>query len=226
MSKLARTALLAALTAAGLVLLVLGTWFTLHLGVSGTASFRTTAHDGVVVLQPSVLNRVDGPVTVAARGDHDQPLFLGVATPADADAIVGGVPRTTVTGVRVRDWSLRSSEAGSGSSPAGSSPAQASAGIASTDRASTDIASADIWRAVGRGSGTVRLTVSQTTAPESVVVTAQDGGAARLSSLTVTMHRPAWFVESLVVAVVGLLALLAGAFGLWRDHPLTSRKES
>ena len=211
MSKLARTALFAALTAAGLVLLVLGTWFTVHLGVSGTASFRTTARDGVVVLEPSVLNRVDGPVTVAARGTHGQELFLGVATPDDADAIVGGAQRTTVAGLRVRDWSLRTSQAGSGSAPTPGSAA---------------VASADIWSAVGRGTGTVRLSVSQSAAPESVVVTGKDGGPAELSSLTVTMHRPAWFVESLLVAVVGLLALAAGAFGLWRDHSLTSRKES
>jgi hypothetical protein len=209
-SKPALTALLAALTAAGLVLLVLGTWFTVHLGVSGTASFRTTARDGVVVLEPSVLNRVDGAVTVAARGTHGQQLFLGVATPADADAIVGGAQRTSVTGLRVRDWSLATSQAGSGSAP---------------HLGAADIASADIWRAVGRGTGTVRLSVSQTAAPESVVVTGEGGGSAELSSLTVTLHRPAWFVESLLVAVVGLLALVAGAFGLWRDHSLTSRKE-
>jgi hypothetical protein len=134
-----------------------------------------------------------------------------VATPDDAGAIVGGAHRTMVTGVRVRDWSLRTSQVGSGSAPT-----PGSAGIAS----------ADIWRAVGRGTGTVRLSVSQSDAPESVVVTGKDGGSAALSSLTVTMHRPAWFVESLLVAVVGLLALAAGAFGLWRDHSLTSRKES
>lgn len=222
MSKLARPALLAVLTAAGLVLLVLGAWFTAHLGVSGSASFRTTARHGVVVLEPSVLNRVDGPVTVAARGAHGQPLFLGVASPADADAILGGMPRTTVTGLRLRDWSLRTSQASSGSAPAAASaPAAVSAGTGSAD-----IGSADIWRAVGRGAGTVRLSVSQTAAPESVVVTGQGGGPAELSSLTVTMNRPAWFVESLLVSLVGLLALLAGAFGLWRDHVLTSRKES
>jgi hypothetical protein len=205
-SKLARPALHAALTVAGLVLLVLGTWFTVHLGVSGTASFRTTPRDGVVVLEPSVLNRVDGPVTVAARGAHGQPLFLGVATPEDAEAIVDGAQRTTVSGLRLRDWSLRTSHSGHGPAPA--------------------LGSADIWRAVGRGAGTVRLSISQTAAPESVVVTGQDGGSAELSSLTVTMHRPAWFLESLLVAVVGLLALVAGAFGLWRAHSPTSRKES
>lgn len=206
MSKLVRPALLAALTAAGLVLLTLGTWFTVHLGVSGTATFRTTTRDGVVVLEPSVLNRVDGPVTVTAHGVHGQQLFLGVTAPADAEALVGGAQRTSVTGMRVQDWSLHSAQAGTGSA--------------------LIVASADIWRGVATGVNTVHLTVTQAAAPESMVVAGQDGKAPQLSSLTVTMNRSAWFVESLVTALVGLVALLAGAYGLWRDRTRTTAKES
>lgn len=206
MPKLTRPTLLAALTAAGLVLLIVGAWFTVHLGVAGTASFRASSRGGVVVLEPSILNRVDGPVTVTAVGAHGQQLFAGVAAPADADAIVGGAVRTSVEGVRLQDWSLRTTKAGAGSASV--------------------MASADIWRDVSAGPGTVRLTVHQSAAPESVVITSQDGRAPELSSLTVTMHRTAWSVESLLVGFVGLLALLGGAFCLWRDRASTSVKES
>lgn len=206
MPKFTRPTLLAALTAAGLVLLIVGAWFTVHLGVAGTATFRASSRGGVVVLEPSILNRVDGDVTVTAQAADGQQLFAGVAAPADADAIVGGAQRTSIEGVRLQDWSLRTTRSGAG-------PASV-------------MASADIWRAVGAGTGTVRLTVRQSAAPESVVITSQDGQAPKLSSLTVTMHRTAWSVESLLISLVGLLALLGGAFGLWHDRASTTVKES
>jgi hypothetical protein len=193
---MAKRALLAALTAVGLVLLVLGTWFIAHLGTSGTATFRTHSARGVVVLQPTLLDRVDGAVTVTAVAAHGGPIFVGVASPGDAAAIVGEADRTSVTGVRVRDWSLVTTHTGSGTIP--------------------NLSTADLWHRVGTGTGTVALALDPADTPVAVVVATKDGGPADLTSLTVRIQHATWTVQSIVVAVVGLLLLLAGVFGLSR----------
>ena len=198
MPTLATRALLAALTAIGLVLLVIGAWFTGNLGSSGSATFTTRPPAGsVVVLEPSVLSRIDRPVTVKAVVADAGPVFIGVAGPADAKAFVGGADRTTVTGAHVRDWTLETSRSGAGPAP--------------------ELAGADIWRQVRDGRGTVRVTLDQDRAPESVVIATADGQAADLTSLTVTIERRTWFFQALLAALVGLLATVAGAAGLWHD---------
>jgi hypothetical protein len=195
---MAKRALLAALTAIGLVLLVTGVWFTRHLGPSGSATFTTTPAKGsVVVLEPGILSRVDRPVTVTAVASRGGPVFMGVAGPADAKAIVGGADRMTVTGAHVRDWTLETTRSGAGPAPA--------------------LAGADIWRHVRDGRGTVRVTLDENSAPESVVLATADGTPADLSSLTVTIERRTWFFQALLAALVGLLATAAGAAGLWHD---------
>ena len=198
MPTLATRALLAALTAIGLVLLVIGAWFTSHLGTSGSATFTTKPPAGsVVVLEPGVLSRIDRPVTVTAVADAGDPVFIGVAGPTDARSVVGGADRTTVTGAHVRQWSLETTRSGAGAAPA--------------------LAGADIWRQVRTGEGTVRVTLDQDRAPESVVIATADGKAADLTSLTVTIERRTWFFQALLAALVGLLATVAGAAGLWHD---------
>lgn len=194
---LAKRLLLAALTVVGVVLLVLGLWFTVHLGLSGTATFTTKPAAGsVVVLEPSVLNRVDEPVTVTARAGGGARLWAGLASPSDADAVVAGAARTTVTGAQVSGWRLTTERSGSGQAP--------------------PLGSADIWHTTKAGTGTVRVTVHQTDAPESLVIATADGAPATLSSLTLTVHRSAWVFQSLLAVLVGLIAVAAGVAGLWQ----------
>jgi hypothetical protein len=100
---LATRILLAALTVIGLVLVAVGSWFTFHLGPSGSATFTTAPPRGsVVVLEPSVLNRVDRPTTVTAT----------------TRGVLGGADVTSVTAARVGSWSLAHSRSGAGVAPA------------------------------------------------------------------------------------------------------------
>jgi hypothetical protein len=195
-SLLAKRAVLGALTLVGLVLLGVGAWFSYHLGPSGSATFTTRPEQGgVVLVQPSVLNRVDRPVTVTARTTGGSQVWLGRASASDAAAVVGGAQATTVSGVRVGAWSLETDLAGSGSAPG--------------------LAASDVWRQTAAGAGTVRLRVEQAQAPEALVVATPDGSPADLESLTVTIQSRTWFFQALLLGLVGLLAAAAGVAGLW-----------
>jgi hypothetical protein len=195
-SVLAKRALLGALTLVGLVLLGVGAWFSYHLGPSGSATFTTRPEQGAVVLvQPSVLNRVDRPVTVTARTSGVSQVWVGKASASDAAAVVGGADVTTVSGARVRDWSLGADRSGSGRADG--------------------LTAADVWRHTTTGLGTVRLRVDQALAPEALVVANPDGSPAELDSVTVTIESRTWFFQALLVGLVGLLSVVAGLAGLW-----------
>lgn len=203
MSMVAKRVLSAALTVIGLVLVLVGAWFTVHLGSSGSATLRSTPAGGaLVVVEPSLLNRVDAPATVTAYAAPGTTIWMGRTTPTDASAIVGAADHTTVTGAHVRDWSLVSSREGAGTAP--------------------DLATADIWRQTATGQGRVHLTVEQGGAPESVVIAAPDGSAVDLTRLTVTVERKTWFFQALLVTLVGLLACAAGVAGSWQARPRRS----
>jgi hypothetical protein len=195
-SVLAKRALWGALTLVGLVLLGVGAWFSFHLGPSGSATFTTRPEPGaVVVLEPSVLNRVDRPVTVTARTTGRSRVWVGRASASDAAAVVGGARATSVAGAHVPDWSLETTRSGAGTA----------AGLAASD----------VWRQAVTGAGTVRLRVEQDTAPEALVVAAPDGSPADLDSVTVTISSRAWFFQALLLALVGLLAVAAGVAASW-----------
>lgn len=199
MSMVAKRAGLALLTLLGLVLLGVGSWFTFHLGPSGSATFTTTPDAGsVVVVEPSLLNRVDRPATVTVVTRADGPVFLGRATPSDVETIIGAADTTTVTGARVGSWSLDRTRSGAGPAPA--------------------LAGADIWRETVQGEGRARLQVSQADAPEAVVVATADGKPADIAELRVTIERRTWFFQALLFALVGLLATAAGAAALWAQR--------
>lgn len=199
MSILAKRAVLAVLTVIGLVLLGLGTWFTFHLGPSGSATFTSTPDRGsIVVVEPSLLNRVDRPTTVTVTTRDRSPVFVGRATPSDAAAVVGGADTTSVIGAHVRSWSLVQTRGGAGTAPA--------------------LDGADIWRQTAQGDGRVRMQVSQQDGPEAVVVATADGKPADIAELTVTIERRTWFFQALLVTLVGLLAAAAGAAGLWQQR--------
>jgi hypothetical protein len=196
-SILAKRASMAALTVIGLVLLVVGLWFTIHLGKSGSATFRATPRGGVVVFEPSVLNRVNQPVTVTATAAPRARLWVGAASPSDVRAVVAGAERTEVTGAHVLSWSLRTTHEGTGPAP--------------------DLATADIWHHGRTGTGTVRLHIDQADAPEAVVVSGVGGAPTDVHGVTLTVHKRTWFFQSLLTALVGLLATIAGAVGLWQS---------
>jgi len=195
-----KRAALGALTLAGLVLAGIGLWFTSHLGLSGSASFSASPKSGrLVVLDPSVLGRVDSPVSITARTTDGSEVWLGRAAPSDAAALVGKAATTSVTGVSVSDWSLTTSQTGAGTAPA--------------------LAQADLWRQQANGKGNATLTVEQDDAPETVVVATASGKPADLAELTVEWQRQAWSLEALGVLLLGLLVAAAGALGLWRLRP-------
>jgi hypothetical protein len=198
-SVLSRRAILAAVTVIGLALLGVGGWFTHHLGSSGSATFRAEPGTRVVVLEPSVLNRVDDPLTITATAGSGGTVWMGRTTPSDAAAIVGGARHTAITGAHIRSWTLDESRKGTGA-PVGS------------------LAAADVWRQAVTGKGSATVEIDQGDAPESLIVTTQDGTGS-IQSVSLTVERRTWLFQSLLAALVGLLAAVGGGAGLvasWR----------
>ena len=178
----------ALLALVGLALTVVGVWFATQLGTSGTAEF--TVHPATadpVLIGPDVLNRVDADVVVTATPTSGGSVWMALANPSDADAVVGGSEHVAVTGVSVRDWTLLTTTTGTGEAP--------------------ELGAADLWRQQDDAQGPVTLTVEQSQAPETLVVAAQGG---QLSSLTMTVTEKSWFVEAVVAALIGLFLLVAG----------------
>ncbi|MGB7818328.1 MAG: hypothetical protein WBL35_06260 [Ornithinibacter sp.] len=179
----------AVLSLAGLGLLVVGVWFATQLGSSGTAEFSARLDSSTpLVIEPDVLNRVDADVVVTAEPASGGSVWMALANPSDAAAVLGDARHVEVTGVEVRDWVLTTTTSGSGESP--------------------QLGQADLWRKQDTAEGTVQLTVLQSEAPETLVV-ATDGAA--LETVTMTVTDKTWFVEAVVAALVGLFLLAAGA---------------
>lgn len=188
----------ALLALAGLALTVVGVWFAAHLGGSGTAEFTTRPAAGQpVVITPDVLNRVDADIVVTATPARGGSVWMALANPSDARAVLGDAKHVEVTGVSVRDWALETSDRGAGEAPT--------------------LGTADLWRQQDDAEGPVSLTVEQADAPESLVVAAEQGD---IASLTLRVVDKTWFVESVVAALVGLFLLVAGVVVLWprRGH--------
>jgi uncharacterized iron-regulated membrane protein len=192
----------ALLALVGLALTVVGVWFATQLGSSGTAELtaRPDTTDPLV-LPPDVLNRLDADVTVTASSKGGTgSVWMALANPSDADAVLGTARHVEVTGASVRDWALTTTTRGSG--------------------AAGDPAEADLWRQQDEGQGSATLTVRQSEAPETMVIAA-DG--APLGSVTYTVVDETWFVEAVVAALVGLFLLVVGVLLLWpRRHRRTA----
>ena len=105
----------ALLALVGLALTVVGVWFATQLGTSGTAEFtvRPSTTDPVVI-RPDVLNRVDADVVVTATPGAGGTVWMALANPSDATAVLGSAKHVDVTGVSVRDWALETAPRGSG----------------------------------------------------------------------------------------------------------------
>jgi hypothetical protein len=178
----------ALLALAGLALTAVGVWFAVQLGPSGTAAFSVhPATTDPVLIGPDVLNRVDADVVVTATPAAGGSVWMALANPSDADAVVGGSEHLAVTGVSVRDWTLLTTTTGTGTAP--------------------ELGVADLWRQQDDAKGAVTLTVQQSEAPETLVVKADAG---QLSALTMTVTDKSWFVEAVVAALIGLFLLVAG----------------
>ena len=189
----------ALLALVGLALTALGVWFATQLGSSGTAEFtaRPDTTDPVLI-RPDVLNRLDVDVTVTATTGEGGTVWMALANPSDATAVLGSAKHVDVTGVDVQDWALETAVRGAGES--------------------SELGAADLWRQQDEGAGSVTITVRQSEAPETLVVVTD---RAPLRSLTFTVVDKTWFVEAVVAALVGLFLLVVGVVLLWpRRHPL------
>ena len=172
----------------GLALTAAGVWLAAELGSSGTAHF--TVHPATadpVLIGPDVLNRVDSDVVVTATPPAGGSVWMALANPSDADAVVGSSKHLAVTGVSVRDWTLLTTTTGTGTAP--------------------ELGAADLWRQQDDAEGPVSLTVEQSEAPETLVVASQGG---EIGSLTLTVVDKSWFVEAVIAALIGLFLLVVG----------------
>ncbi|MEO7422515.1 MAG: hypothetical protein ABIU87_08980 [Ornithinibacter sp.] len=177
----------AVLSLLGLGLVVVGAWLATQLGVSGAAEFTLATDSDPVLIQPDVLNRVDSDVVVTATPASGGSVWMALANPSDATAVVGSSRHQEVTGVSVRHWALTTTTRGSGAAPA--------------------LGEADLWRKQDSAKGPVRLTVLQSEAPETLVIA---GEGASLTSVTMTVLDKSWFVEAVVAALVGLFLIAGG----------------
>lgn len=181
----------------GLLVLAVGMWFTSHLDASGAARFEASLRgDRPVLLQPDLLNRIDGPVSVTATTAGDGQVWMGLVSPRDATQFVGKAAYTTITGVDPREWRAVTADRGAGDLP--------------------DPAKAEIWRDQVVAAGQASLTIEQAQAPETLLITAKPGP---LTSVVVTFTEKAWFVKAVVGALLGVFLLLAGALLLWSARP-------
>ena len=92
----------ALLALAGLALTAVGVWFAVQLGPSGTAAFSVhPATTDPVLIGPDVLNRVDADVVVTATPSDGATVWMALANPSDATAVLGPARHVDVTGVSV-----------------------------------------------------------------------------------------------------------------------------
>lgn len=179
----------------GLVLTIVGLWYTFHLGGSGTATFSTQASGTNPVLVPqTVLNRVDGKVKVTATPRDGGAVWLAAAAPSDAKAVLDKTAHTAVVGVSTRPWQLETTDSGTGATPA--------------------LASSDVWRNTvnGKDGAAVSMTIGQSDDPETVIAQSTKG---QIERVDLTWERKSWFVQSVIAALVGLFLRLSGLSLLW-----------
>ena len=197
MVPIAKRVLGALLALVGLALTATGVWFVSHLGTTGTATFTTTVdQDGPVVLDPSVLNRVDVPVTLRASTESGNDVWMGMASPADASIALRGGTYTSVTGVEIPDWAL-STERHDGEIP-------------------PDVTSLDVWGDMATGESRTSLVVEQDGTPATVVVAAPDTDRVTVEA---SWPKKTWFYQALVLVVAGGLLTLVGIVTAWQRAP-------
>ena len=189
MTTILRRLLGVALILVGLVALVVGAWFARALGTEGAASFTTTPPaDMPVVIGPDTNARTDIPLTITAEAASSAPVTVSIASPSDADALLGETRHSRVVGIDVRDWALRTTTTG-------------------TDEPVVP-ATADLWRSQSTAEGRASIDADLENAPETMIITTPEGSP--LTGLTMTWTNSAWFYQALVLSFSGALAILAG----------------
>lgn len=197
MTTILRRILGVVLILAGAAALVVGGWFVRALGTDGAATFTAQPEPGVpVVIDAQTNARTDIPLLIKATAADDVPITASIASPSDAEALLGESRYERVTGIGVRDWVLTTESIGSGDP------------IAPT--------AADLWRSQVTTEGTVEIVGDLESAPETMIITTpEDGG---LETITMTWSNPAWFYQALALAFAGLLLVLVG-LGLVLKRP-------
>ncbi len=186
------------LLAAGLALIAIGGWFATVLGSGGTARFTAQGVGTTpVVIGPSVLNRTALPVRVTVTPAAGSAATVVVGTPSDTAAIVGDAEIDAVTGVGVWDRSATLARRGTGGD--------------------LDVTTVDVWRSRQSVTGPTTVTITQDTAPETLVIAPAAG--ASLASVTLTWTHPAWFTEALVLIGAGIVLAVIALLVLRRRRP-------
>lgn len=194
---LARRLAVALAALIGLALTVLGAWFAVILGPKGTATFTASSNQPAVLVGPQILNRVNVPVTVTAKAASG-PVFLGAAVPQDAVEAIGQSGHNDAVSMQF--------------------PARTIDLVGFAGEPMPDPTSYHVWRATGDGT----VTLSQES-PSAVVVYATNGGPV---DLTVSYARSAWFLQSLVALVVGLIVMAFAGGWLWQQFRGEPQREA
>lgn len=198
-ARRAVAALVGLLAAVGAVLAVVGLWLAVRLGPTGVADVTVaTPASGAVAIPARYVNAVDVPFeVVASRGDGG-PVWVGAATAADADLLLGRGAHSVVTEVSYPSGSAQLRSTGSG-------PA-------------ADVAAADIWRASSSGAGRARLVVAQGEGPLTVVAASGEEAPLRDLRLTLVWRKGAWFVQAMLLTLTGVALAGAALAYLWRHR--------
>lgn len=183
------------LVLAGGAALALGLWFHNFLGPGGMARFSVEPVGSTpVVIEPSVLNRTGLPVTISVTPAAGATASIVVGTPSDAAAALGDTVVDVVGPVSVRDRTAPVTRRG-------------------TD-ANGELASVDVWRTTKTADGPTEISISQASAPETVVISPSAGG--ELDSVTLAWTRETWARQTMGLIVGGATAAVAGlAAAVW-----------
>ncbi|HNQ07674.1 MAG TPA: hypothetical protein PKH97_10860 [Tetrasphaera sp.] len=172
----------------GLVPLAFGTYAAARLGTSGSATFVVKGvGTSPVLLTPDVLNRTDLPVEIALTPRSGASALVVIGTPSDTQAALGTAGHTRVTGVDVR---------------AGQATTADTAG-----RTVEPLGELTLWRKTEQVTAPATVTITQATAPESVLIAPAGAG---LASMALTWANPTWFYQALVLAGSGGLLMTVG----------------
>lgn len=172
----------------GLVPLAFGTYAAARLGTAGAATFVV---EGVgakpVLVTPDVLNRTDLPVEIALTPKSGATALVVIGTPSDTRAALGTAGHTRVTGVDAK---------------AGTATTTATEG-----GAVEPLGELTLWRKTEQVTAPATITITQATAPESVLIAPTGAG---LESMTLTWANATWFYQALVLAAAGGLLMTVG----------------
>lgn len=185
--------LAAVLAVLGVLAGAVGLWFMTQLGTDGRAAFTAEPGSQTVVLEPSMLNRVDSDVVVEARSEGA--VWMGLARPSDAESVMKDAKAARAVDVSVPSWELKTVDSGSGESAP---------------------KSYDLWQAQRTGTGSASITVDQAAAPQTLVVVAQDGQ--QLESVTMSVSDGGWFTRAVLLTITGLVLVALAGYLILRER--------